>query len=161
MPRWSCATTCGSWSIPGRRNEPNSRPQATWSRPPPPAPPPPWLVERLRLPALAAELNALVARYARFANREPGDPLDALVLRLLLVHDWRRTLLHTPVLPPALQPTDWPLAHARRCVAALYLELLPASARWLDLCAAASPFADDESVRRRFGGLACDESIHE
>ncbi len=83
----------------------------------------------------------------------PDDPLDALVLRLLLVHDWRRALLHTPVLPFALQPSGWPLAAVRRRVAELYLELLPASSRWLDGRGETLTLpADDASVRRRFGG---------
>ncbi len=125
-----------------------------------PGTPPDWLVERLGLHDLAAELNGLATRYAAFAGASPENPLDATVLRLLLIHDWRRALLHTPVLPPALQPPGWPLAAVRRRVAELYLELLPPSSRWLDGCGETLTLpADDASVRRRFGGGESDESL--
>lgn len=51
----------------------------------------------------------------------------SLVLRVLLIHEYRRILLRDPQLPPALLPADW---HGRLAYALcrdLYLRLLPGS----------------------------------
>ncbi len=60
-----------------------------------------------------------------------GD-LDALVARVLLIHEYRRIVLRDPCLPLALLPDDWPGTAARRLCAGIYRALLPASERWLD-----------------------------
>ncbi|MBS0562203.1 MAG: phenylacetic acid degradation operon negative regulatory protein PaaX [Proteobacteria bacterium] len=58
--------------------------------------------------------------------------LDALVARLLLIHEYRRLVLRDPNLPDALRPEDWPGREARALCAAAYPALLAASERWLD-----------------------------
>ncbi|MGG5809389.1 PaaX family transcriptional regulator C-terminal domain-containing protein [Falsiroseomonas sp. CW058] len=57
---------------------------------------------------------------------------EALPLRLLLVHEWRRLALRDPLLPAALLPPDWPGHAARELAAALYRRLDPAAEAWLD-----------------------------
>ncbi|RVU18785.1 PaaX family transcriptional regulator C-terminal domain-containing protein [Methylobacterium oryzihabitans] len=95
-----------------------------------------------RLAARAWPLADLAARYGRFvaayretaeavaAGARPGD-LDALVIRLLALHDYRRAVLKDPLLPAALLPEDWPGTTARALCAGLYRALVPASERWL------------------------------
>jgi phenylacetic acid degradation operon negative regulatory protein len=108
----------------------------------------PVLLAQPRGPADAAavahrawpSLVEIAVGYARFAEtfaplldmREPV-PLeaDALPLRLLLVHEYRRVALRDPDLPPALLPADWTGPSARTLAAALYRRLLPASEAWL------------------------------
>lgn len=58
--------------------------------------------------------------------------LDALVARILLVHEYRRVVLRDPLLPPALLPADWPGIAARQLASRIYQALLPGSERWLD-----------------------------
>lgn len=58
--------------------------------------------------------------------------IDALVARVLLIHEYRRVVLRDPLLPAALLPQPWPGDAARRVCAAIYRTLLPASERWLD-----------------------------
>ncbi|GAB5471783.1 MAG: phenylacetic acid degradation operon negative regulatory protein PaaX [Rhodospirillales bacterium] len=53
------------------------------------------------------------------------DPALALSARLLLVHEFRRSLLQDPRLPTALLPADWAGQRARRLFARLYLDLTP------------------------------------
>ncbi|WP_372621549.1 PaaX family transcriptional regulator C-terminal domain-containing protein [Falsiroseomonas sp.] len=116
--------------------------------------------EEVRLLAARAwPLEALSEGYVRFLDA--FAPLrdtavlaeDALPLRLLLVHEWRRLVLRDPLLPAALLPEDWPGADARALAAALYRRLAPAAETWLDAegrnedgplppAAAASRFAD-------------------
>lgn len=62
----------------------------------------------------------------------PFDDLDALVARVLLVHEYRRVVLRDPGLPDAVLPDGWPGTAARALCAAVYHRLLPASERWLD-----------------------------
>jgi phenylacetic acid degradation operon negative regulatory protein len=58
--------------------------------------------------------------------------VDALVGRILLIHEYRRIILRDPLLPTALCPQDWPGQAARGLCAGLYRKLLPASELWLD-----------------------------
>jgi phenylacetic acid degradation operon negative regulatory protein len=57
--------------------------------------------------------------------------LEALVARLLLIHEYRRLILRDPLLPAPLLPEAWPGHAARALCARLYARLLPASERWL------------------------------
>ena len=82
-------------------------------------------------------LREVAAGHRRFADAfaplatAAVPPGDALPLRLLLVHEYRRVALRDPDLPPALLPPGWPGAEARALAAALYRRLLPASEAWL------------------------------
>lgn len=92
-----------------------------------------------RLAAQIWPTERLGARYREFleairpleAARAFSD-LDALLGRLLLIHEYRRLVLRDPLLPGALLPPDWPGHEARRRCADLYQRLLPGSERWLD-----------------------------
>ena len=90
-----------------------------------------------RLAERAWGLAALNARYAAFlaafpAQPGPLSPQDALLARLLLIHEFRRLALRDPNLPTRLLPPDWHGAAARARCAAWYAALLPASEAWLD-----------------------------
>jgi phenylacetic acid degradation operon negative regulatory protein len=60
------------------------------------------------------------------------DDLEALVARVLLIHEYRRVVLRDPILPAAALPPDWPGAPARALCARLYRKLIAPSERWLD-----------------------------
>lgn len=90
--------------------------------------------------ALAAQawpLDRLAGSFTRFISTFgdlPGarpDPLQAMVARTLLIHDYRRIVLHAPALPADILPPDWPGTAARRLCANAYAALLPASEAWL------------------------------
>jgi len=57
---------------------------------------------------------------------------DALLLRILLIHDYRRLLLRDPELPAELAPAQWPGQPARMLCRELYLRLMPVSESYLD-----------------------------
>lgn len=90
------------------------------------------------LAARAWPLEALSAGYARFLAaflplREATiPPAEALPLRVLLVHEWRRLVLRDPLLPDALLPPDWPGTPGRALTSALYHRLAPDAEAWLD-----------------------------
>ena len=51
---------------------------------------------------------------------------------MLMVHHYRRVVLHDPLLPEALLPADWPGRAARELCREIYRGLLAASELWLD-----------------------------
>lgn len=66
------------------------------------------------------------------ASGGPLSDLDALVARILLVHEFRRVVLRDPLLPRVLLPDRWPGTPARQLCSRAYQALLPGSERWLD-----------------------------
>jgi len=66
------------------------------------------------------------------AGELAADPFDALLLRTLLVHAFRRVVLRDPMLPVDLMAANWPGVSARARAAALYRALSPAAELWLD-----------------------------
>lgn len=83
------------------------------------------------LAALGAAYQRFHAAFAPLAGATP-PPLEALTLRIALVHEYRRLVLRDPALPTALLPPDWPGTAARALAAALYRRWLAPSEAWLD-----------------------------
>jgi phenylacetic acid degradation operon negative regulatory protein len=73
----------------------------------------------------AETLKALEA-HARFTS------LDALLVRILLIHDYRRAVLKDPLLPQQLLPDPWAGGTARTLCGMVYKTLLPAAEQWID-----------------------------
>ncbi len=118
------------------------------------------------LASRAWPLDETAEAYRRFFNRfeplrasdvEVLPDLDAMIARVLLIHDYRRVLLRDPLLPSAVLPQDWPGEAARALCADLYPRLLPGSERWLDTIAIDETGASrprDPTLWRRFQGEA-------
>lgn len=90
------------------------------------------------LDELAAAYTAFVATYLpilaelrRDRHAEVAEE-DAFLLRILLIHDYRRLLLRDPELPDVLLTAEWPGQKARLLCKELYRRLAPASERHLD-----------------------------
>ena len=104
-----------------------------------------------RLAAQAWPLGRLAASYDRFNAAFAGlgawqgaAPLDAMVARTLLIHEYRRIVLQAPDLPVAILPPDWPGTTARALCRAAYAAVLPASEHWLTEQALPAPGVDLE-----------------
>ena len=92
----------------------------------------------------AWNLEQLAGMYAGFVERyqpilaqlrDAHDEVDdesAFLLRILLIHDYRRLLLRDPELPDVLLPVTWPGQRARLLCKELYRRLLPPSERHLN-----------------------------
>lgn len=106
------------------------------------------------LEALAKSYRGLAEAFAplrRALERGVGlEPLQAITARTLLIHDWRRAVLHDPGLPAELLPADWPGETARALVRSIYTRLAPASEHWLDE-AGLPPQRDPTRFAARFG----------
>ena len=92
-------------------------------------------------------LDALAARYRDFielfrklrealARKAALGDADALVVRLLLIQEFRRIVLREPALPSSMLPTGWPGEEARRAAGDIYSKVLQGFERELDLCQA-------------------------
>ena len=86
-----------------------------------------WHLDRL-----AASFTRFNAAFAVMPAWQDATPLEAMVARTLLIHEYRRIVLHGPNLPAAILPDDWPGTAARALCRAAYAAVLPAAERWLD-----------------------------
>jgi len=109
-------------------------------------------------------LDALADQYRHFSDQlgpldklldEPAEPADAFAARMLLLHTWRRIVLHDPQLPVPMLPEQWPGHAARELCGRIYWKLFDASEQYLDAVAGKdneryTPLSDE--VYARFGG---------
>lgn len=94
------------------------------------------------LAASAWKLSPLADAYRGFIDQFgpldvalDGEPLadaDALVVRTLLIHQFRRCVLRDPDLPAALLPPGWPGHAARMLASHIYRRVVPGAERYLD-----------------------------
>jgi phenylacetic acid degradation operon negative regulatory protein len=71
------------------------------------------------------------ARAAMF-DKKPADEHSLFLLRVLLIHEYRRILLADPELPAAMLPVDWEGYSAQTLTAEIYSELAAQTARWVN-----------------------------
>ncbi len=115
------------------------------------------------LVARAFDLAALGQDYARFLaafapvreGLEAGRRLaglDAIAMRVLVVHAFRRIVLRDPMIPAPYLPDGWPGLAARATIAAIWRALLRPSEAWLDANAASAygPLPPRSASWRRF-----------
>lgn len=94
------------------------------------------------------------ARYVRRV-REP-DPGQCFKLRTLLIHEYRRILLHDTDLPDELLPPGWPGREAQALTAALYRQVQRGAVEFVrrGMNSVTGPLpAPSVDYFRRFGGL--------
>ena len=84
--------------------------------------------------AFSATYLPLIAEWKTTGSKPATEHAEkAFLLRLLLIHDFRRLLLRDPSLPLKLLPAQWPGHAARQTCIDLYELLRPASEKYLDL----------------------------
>ena len=116
-----------------------------------------------RLDELAVRFEQFICRFSIFesllADRPTVQACDAFVLRTLLIHEYRRILLKSTELPPALLPARWPGHAARALTARLYARLHGAASAYCSLAlendVGALP-GPSPAYFQRFGGLLQD-----
>jgi phenylacetic acid degradation operon negative regulatory protein len=120
-----------------------------------------------RLVERAWPLADIESRYRRFIDTYAGilgalergagfTNLDALLVRILLIHDYRRAVLKDPLLPAQLLPRPWAGTAARALCGTIYRTVLPAAEHWIDTHAQndVGPLpAVDRDFRQRFASL--------
>jgi len=97
---------------------------------------PKWLIDRAAPPETADAMSRLIDLFGPFClalkSGSRPDPLQALAMRCLLIHAWRRIALRLRVLPENLKPDGWPEQACRVLVAELYGLLSVEAEQWLD-----------------------------
>jgi phenylacetic acid degradation operon negative regulatory protein len=91
----------------------------------------------------------LLENWSEWRHLKVTDPDQAIVARILLIHDWRRIILRDPLLPVELLPPGWPGETARDLVASIYHGVLPGSEAWLESAGLPAP-VNRESIEGRF-----------
>ena len=90
-----------------------------------------WPIE-----SLSAQFTQFLRLFAPLSDTlAAGDVLpadQALLARILLIHEYRRLVLKSPALPDGLLPDDWPGTKARHLAARLYPRLVMASELFLE-----------------------------
>lgn len=93
---------------------------------------PKWVVDCLCPSDWAQQLTTLSTTFGPFAAKPPVDPLVALVVRTLLIHQWRRLLLRYPPLPAQLKGDSLVLENrCREFIGQLYHQLSAPAEHWL------------------------------
>ncbi len=106
-----------------------------------------------RLVAESWDLEALAKGYGQFLTRfgplsetlasgSELSPLESLLVRLLLIHEYRKVILRDPALPAALLPEDWPGRQAQALCRRVYAAVVDGAEAWVS-----------ENLRRDDGAL--------
>lgn len=108
-------------------SQPTERPAVFLMELSPEDPLPSWIRKKLcdlETLALLRDLCGVLDQLQGLGS-EPANlrPCERAVLRVLIVHGWRRIVLKTPVLPDFVFADDWPGAHCRQRVAAILSEI--------------------------------------
>ncbi|MGH8035830.1 MAG: PaaX family transcriptional regulator, partial [Lysobacterales bacterium] len=115
-----------------------------------------WALDRI-----AARYEAFLAMFRpvlqAVRRRRELDAAQCFQLRTLLIHEYRRILLHDTDLPDELLPADWPGRQALNLTTTLYTLVQHGAVKFLrqemDAMDGALP-APDPGYYQRFGGLA-------
>lgn len=94
-------------------------------------PVPDWVKDRLGVADIAGDYVAL-RRVLRHCSGAGVSDLQAAVIRVLLVHQWRRLVLRHADLPLRFFPDDWQGESCRIEVHRLHAALAQAADRWFD-----------------------------
>lgn len=115
-----------------------------------------------RLSELDADYGRFIATFQPVADELQRSPdnlsdQDAFLLRIVLIHDYRRVLLKDPVLPDILLPPDWHGGKARQLCERIYKLIAAAADRHLvthfETFSGEIPDLSD-AYKKRFGGIA-------
>lgn len=120
--------------------------------------------EMQALAARAWKLADLAALYERFSavfspllqalrQGEGLSPTEAILARVLLIHEYRRIALRDPMLPVEILPPHWPGEAAQILCAEIYSRLCAASEAWLNEHALGEdfqPLPENPAIYERF-----------
>jgi phenylacetic acid degradation operon negative regulatory protein len=81
---------------------------------------------------LERQYRAFNGLYGDFAEQAVDNPMDSFILRLMIIHDFRRILLRDPTLPEALLPEDWQGSMAFNLCARIYRNVWAASEQFIE-----------------------------
>jgi phenylacetic acid degradation operon negative regulatory protein len=82
---------------------------------------PAWLKSELAPPEAEIVVQKFIEKYNSLRDLPPDlTALDAMIARILMLHDWRRLVLRYAPVPQVLQPEHWSMPQAHRLVMDCY-----------------------------------------
>ena len=90
-----------------------------------------WKLDDLRHKYKAFTTHYLAVRSA-LNNKEPANGHWLFLLRILLVHEYRRILLSDPELPAEMLPADWEAYTAQSLAGKIYRQLAIPTTQWVN-----------------------------
>ncbi len=111
-----------------------------------------WNLEDLQQ-RYAEYIDWLTKTRKTLENHHPDDPQLLLLLRVMLIHEYRRILLADPELPAGMSPRDWQGDSAKSITAAMYHRLYLTSTKWFEQqlqADAGKPAATSGTIEPRF-----------
>ena len=94
------------------------------------------VLSRWKLDDLRKRYSEFTSLYNRtleaLGSNEPASGHIIFLLRILLIHEYRRILLSDPELPASMLPPDWEAYAARALTAEIYRHLAPGSTQWVN-----------------------------
>lgn len=106
-------------------------------------PVPPWIAEKVCAPETVCQSRILATRLERLClelvSTDCLSPLQIAVLRVVIVHEWRRIVLKVPRLPDHVFPDGWAGPDCRRHVSDLLSRLPKPRLDALDAVEAGQP----------------------
>ena len=111
------------------------------------------VLSRWKLDDLQGLYKAFVSLYVEARNalhaQKQADGHTLVLLRILLIHEYRRILLKDPELPAKMLPGNWEGHAARKLTAEIYRELAKPTTKWVrqELLISGKPMTDG---RHRF-----------
>ena len=94
------------------------------------------VMARWKLRNLRQRYEAFTSQYQKarkiLQNRNPPDAHSMFLLRVLLMHEYRRILLADPELPAAMLPADWEGYAAQTLTGEIYRELAAPTTQWVN-----------------------------
>lgn len=97
---------------------------------------PDWMTRKLLDEGIlqyAEKFDATLAKFNALLNAENAlGPHECAVLRILVVHGWRRIALKTPILPDYVFPDTWPIKRCRQKVFEVLQKIPPTSLQELE-----------------------------
>jgi phenylacetic acid degradation operon negative regulatory protein len=107
---------------------------------------PEWVRRAVLSDSLASDYQSLADDFEKARQTHANaPPLDALALRILAIHFWRRLVLRHPAPPAPLTPNDWPGVRCHAALANLYADILTPSEAWWG-----TPAPSHEQTSKRF-----------
>jgi phenylacetic acid degradation operon negative regulatory protein len=90
-----------------------------------------------KLDGLRTQYSLFIGQYSQareiLRNAEPQSAQSMLLLRIILIHEYRKILLSDPELPAAMLPADWEGHAAQSLTGNLYKQLSKTSTDWASL----------------------------
>ncbi len=106
------------------------------------------------LPELEKRCKQFIKIFVPFqkvlTENAPLSPAQAFTIRILVIHEYRRMMVHYPILPQELLPENWIWKNAYALCANIYKQTLPQSEKYITLLSQDIPIPMGDAHQRLY-----------